>query len=193
MRPPARPGILSHKTQNLYSVSSEHFRYFAYGSNMLSARLRAKDRAPSAQATGTGYVIGRVLTFDKAGADNSGKCDIPATGRNEDRVFGVTYDIAPSDRAALDRVEELGWGYRDELLTVLTPSGPVQALAYIATRKKPGIRPYHWYKALTIAGAIEHGLPASYIRRLGEFESMEDPDPERSRLHEALVYPANRP
>jgi hypothetical protein len=35
------------------------FLYFGYGSNMLTARLQAKDRAPSATFVATGLVVDR--------------------------------------------------------------------------------------------------------------------------------------
>jgi hypothetical protein len=55
--------------------------YFAYGSNMLTRRLRDPARAPSARVLATGYVTGRRLVFDKAGQDGSGKPDSCRVGR----------------------------------------------------------------------------------------------------------------
>jgi hypothetical protein len=49
----------------------------------------------------------------------------------------------------------------------------------------PKRRTFHWYKALVIAGAIEHGLPAAYVDRLWAVESIRDPEPDRDAKREA--------
>lgn len=61
----------------------------------------------------------------------------------------------------------------------MTDSGTESALAYVATDADPSRRPYHWYKALVIAGAIEHALPTDYIDRLRAVRSGPDPMPNR--------------
>jgi cation transport regulator ChaC len=160
------------------------FLYFAYGSNMLSRRLR--ERTPSAAARAVGCVDGRRLTFDKASRDASGKCDIePFAG---ERVWGVVFEIARSEKAALDEAEGLGRGYREERLPVLTPAGAVEAVTYVATAKDPALRPYDWYKAFVVAGALEHALPEPYVERLRKVASRPDPDAARSRKNEELLH-----
>lgn len=47
--------------------------YFAYGSNMSSARLRA--RVPSCRPIGIAFLPGHELRFHKRSKDGSGKCD----------------------------------------------------------------------------------------------------------------------
>ena len=59
---------------------------------------------------------------------------------------------------------------------------------YIATRKERALRPYHWYKALVVAGAVEHGLPNTYVEWLRVFESTEDPNAKRRAENEALLF-----
>ena len=58
---------------------------FAYGSNMLTARLR--ERVSSAAAVGIGRLPGHVLKWHKRSRDGSGKCDIESTGLNEEVVW----------------------------------------------------------------------------------------------------------
>ncbi len=164
------------------------FLYFAYGSNMLSRRLRA--RTPSATATGVGYLSGRRLTFDKVSTDGSGKCDIEPTPHPTDRVYGVVFEIIVGEKAALDAAEGLGKGYCDEQVTIITSSGNVEAVAYVATAKEPALRPYHWYKALVVAGAAEHALPKPYVEWLRTVDSKPDPKPARRAENEALLAPA---
>jgi gamma-glutamylcyclotransferase len=162
------------------------FLYFAYGSNMLTRRLRAPNRAPSAALEGIGFVERRRLTFDKVSRDGSGKCDIEATNSSTDRVHGVLFSIAASEENALDREEGVGNGYRKAKIQVVTANGEMVALACIATKKNPGSRPYHWYKALVIAGAVEHGLPVPYIEWLRTVDSQPDPQASRQAQNEAL-------
>ncbi len=82
--------------------------YFAYGSNMLSCRLR--NRTPSATKFGVGYVEKHRLTFDKVSKDCSGKCDMNRTDVVTDRVYGVLFKIDPSEKTKLDAAEGLGNG-----------------------------------------------------------------------------------
>jgi gamma-glutamylcyclotransferase len=163
------------------------FTYFAYGSNMLTRRLTAEDRAPSAKRVATGYVVGRRLTFDKVSQDASGKCDAEHTDVTTDRVYGVVFEIAESERQALGVAEGLNKGYEEKMVNVVTQSGVAAHMAYIATKKEPTLRPYRWYKALTIAGAVEHDLPKDYIEWIRTIEAVEDPKAERRDKNEALL------
>lgn len=161
-------------------------RYFAYGSNMLTARLR--ERVPSARAIGIGQLVGHALRWDKRSwRDGSGKCDAEATGRKDDVVWGVLFELDPEDKLALDKAEGLGAGYLEETVNVLTEPGQVTAVTYYATDKDASLRPYHWYKALVIAGAREHGLPASYRSRLELVVTVSDPSPARTSTHKELL------
>ncbi len=161
-------------------------RYFAYGSNMLTARLR--ERVPSATAIGIGQLVGHALRWDKrSGRDGSGKCDAEATGRQDDVVWGVVFELDPEDKSALDKAEGLGGGYMEKTVQILTEAGPVTAVAYYATDKDSSLRPYNWYKALVIAGAREHGLPASYRSRLELVATVSDADSARASTHRALL------
>jgi gamma-glutamylcyclotransferase len=162
--------------------------YFAYGSNMFTCRLRNCDRAPSAIPVGTGFIAGRRLTFDKVSNDGSGKCDAEMTSSPSDKVYGVLYEIDAEDKPSLDRAEGLGCGYCEDTVTVVTRTGSLKAITYLATVKDPALRPYHWYKALVIAGAIEHGLPVAYLEWLRTCESRPDPDAKRRADNEVLLF-----
>jgi gamma-glutamylcyclotransferase len=161
-------------------------RYFAYGSNMLTVRLR--ERVPSTTAISIGQLVGHALRWDKRSRrDGSGKCDAEATGRQDDVVWGVVFELDPKDKPALDKAEGLGAGYMEKKVTVLTEAGPVTAVTYYATDKDASLRPYHWYKALVIAGAREHGLPVSYRSRLELVVTVSDPNPTRASKHKELL------
>jgi gamma-glutamylcyclotransferase len=174
----------------------ERFLYFAYGSNMLTRRLRAKDRAPSAQRVGMACVTGYRLSFDKEGKDEegrqSGKCDIRRTDVPTDRVWGVLFSIDVAESVALDKKEGARGknpGYERRDVTVVAEDGREhKAATYIALRTVQRLRPYQWYRALVVAGAVEHNLPPAYIEWLRTFESEPDPDAERRAENEALLF-----
>jgi gamma-glutamylcyclotransferase len=137
---------------------------FAYGSNMLARRLQ--ERAPSARPIGTGLLRGHALRWHKVGRDLSGKCDILSTGDPGDVVHGVLYELSLGDKPALDAAEGLGAGYEEKEVDIQTPTGVVRAHVYYATHIDPAVVPYTWYKALVVAGAQQHALPAEYISKL---------------------------
>jgi hypothetical protein len=165
--------------------SPDSFFYFAYGSNMLTSRLKA--RTPSATPQGTAFVEGHRLTFDKKSTDGSGKCDIDVTGNSADRVYGVLFTISTAEAAALDEAEGLGNGYRKGDVQAATPNGTSSAVAYFATEKDPARQPYHWYKEFVVAGAVEHALPDAYIEGLRDVPSQPDPDSSRRAKNEAVL------
>ena len=169
------------------SQPAPDFLYFAYGSNMSSRRLTAPKRAPSATRVAVGYVPGRRLTFDKfSKRDQSGKCDCEATGNPADRVYGVVYRIAASERAALDEAEGLHWGYREEVLAVVVGEVTHDALAYVATDKRRGLPIFDWYLEHVVTGAAENGLPAGYVKAIQQTPTVVDENRERAAKERAL-------
>ena len=96
------------------------------------------------------------------------------------REIKVVFELVPDEKPALDRAEGLGAGYMDKTVQVSTDAGPVTAVMYYAIDKDPSLRPYHWYKALVIAGAREHGLPAGYRSRLELVVTVSDHNPTRA-------------
>ncbi len=161
------------------------FCIFAYGSNMLTARLRQRVR--SATPIRIGRLFGHALKWHKKSSDGSGKCNAESTGRNEDVVWGVLFEIELSEKPALDRAEGLGNGYIERQVEITTDRGNVTATAYIATTKDSSLRPYHWYKAFVVAGAKEHELPQDYLRALKNSLSIPDPDHGRAAENERLL------
>jgi len=162
------------------------FMYFAYGSNMFTRRLR--ERAPSAKPQGTGFLSNFLLAFDKISTDGSGKCNIRSTNSGDDRVYGVLYELALADAAALDLAEGLGSGYRKAEVPVTTAAGErLLATTYVADHTDSQLQPYSWYKEFVVRGAMEHGLPAFYVRCIQLIDSWPDSNALRSRRNEALL------
>ncbi len=149
------------------------FRYFAYGSNMLPARLI--HRCASAKLIGTGVAPDFRLGFAKPGKDGSGKAMLVAAPGA--RLLGALFEIDISERAALDRHE--GSGYRrDDRFRVECPVSGAACLAntYLATSSDAQLRPFDWYLAVVIAGAIHHSMHPARVRALKDTAFIEDPE-----------------
>lgn len=134
--------------------------YFAFGSNLHSARLR--ERAPSAQALGAARLEGFRLCLDKLASDGSGKLNLARDAAAA--VWGVVFRIDGADLATLDGFEP---GYSQICVEVhLRGGGPLEARTFLSELRKQGLRAQPGYRALALAGAREHGLPADWIELL---------------------------
>lgn len=159
--------------------------YFGYGSNMLTERL--VDRCKSAKPIGIATAPGYSLSFFKRSIDKSGKATLAAA---EDKtVYGVMFEIARAELPALDQAEGLGpksYARDDRFCVCRADTGAeVMSTAYVATAAAidPSLTPYDWYRALVLAGAMQHGLPEGYIDSLRGAAARPDPKPDReSRL-----------
>lgn len=155
-----------------------NFHYFAYGSNMLPSRLLA--RCPSAKPISVGFASDVVLEFSKTSKDGSGKATLALLAGS--KVPGVIYMIDSSDRAALDKHEGLGLGYRrDDSFSVraLNSDEIVETSTYLATSRDPGLMPFDWYLATVIAGAIHHSIEDNHVALLRDTAFLEDTDRDR--------------
>ena len=92
--------------------------YFAYGSNMLTARLLS--RCSGAEKIEPAFLTGYTLCFDKRSRDGSGKCTIRHTGSPSDVVHGVLFTIPQSQVPSLDRAEGEGTDYDRVLIQAET-------------------------------------------------------------------------
>lgn len=101
--------------------------------------------------------------------------------------MGVLYEIAGSEKAALDVAEGLGRGYKEIEVKVLCQGQQMTAKAYQATRVNNAFIPYSWYRALVIAGAKQHQLPEDYIACLVASPAKEDPDRDQHRKNMRLI------
>ena len=160
--------------------------YFAYGSNLLVARLRA--RIPIVADLGQRALGGWALNFHKRGRDGSGKCNIVPSNIPEARVHGVVFVLTASALAALDQIEGVGHGYQRITVTLESNLG---VATYVAESSyiEPTLKPYRWYRDLVLAGAREHDLPESYLALLAAIEVIDDPDLVRALRHRALLSP----
>ena len=153
------------------------FLYFAYGSNLMSARLKA--RTPSARALGRALLPRFVLRWHKVGADATGKCDVIFTDHPGDFVHGVAYMIRRAELRHLDRVEELGTGYYACNVPIQIAGRRKLARTYRAIPIDPDLKPLDWYKRFVVQGAREHGLPSHYVAGLARTPALVDTHQQR--------------
>ena len=186
----ARAGAFVGQVERLMERTLTHVPtclYFAYGSNMLTERLR--QRVPGARPVGVGQVSGRRLAFQKASKDLSSKCDIPMSANPTDVAHGVLFNIPISEMRALDKAEGLGSGYEVHMVEVTVSGGAkLEATTYVASVSgiDPKLVPYDWYKNLVVAGAQQHSLPEAYQATIAAVASKPDPDLKRESRLEAL-------
>lgn len=159
--------------------------YFAYGSNLYQSRLL--ERVPSARFIALGHLQGYQLQFHKVGLDQSGKANIQATGQPDDIVWGAVFQMDLSERSSLDQAESLGVGYERQYLSISTAEGCLEAFTYSALLKDDTLRPFHWYKAYIVQGALDLSLPAAYIQEIEAVPSIPDPDAGRRQYHRGLL------
>jgi gamma-glutamylcyclotransferase (GGCT)/AIG2-like uncharacterized protein YtfP len=168
--------------------------YFAYGSNLLFARLHA--RTPSFRHLGIARLPNHRFSFDKIGGDGSGKCGIEQISREktnrgnesgDHEVIGVLYRMDKVEKTVLDEIEGVGHGYVDQEIAVVTHHGEIPAFTYYPTRVDKSRRPYDWYKALVLEGARENSFPRHYLAMIESIESAIDLDHRRRRTNFELI------
>jgi hypothetical protein len=131
--------------------------YFAYGSNMDQTAML--QRCPASKPVGIGRLMRhRFIIFDEGYA---------TVIRDPQRVvWGMVWDLALADVAALDRYESLSTGlYTKAVQPVVTAQGPRRAVVYIGRSAKPGM-PKPTYMEGIVEAALHAGLPEPYIREL---------------------------
>jgi len=134
--------------------------YFAYGSNMSSARLLA--RVPGCAVHGAARLVDWRLAFDKPSRDGSAKANVaPLIGH---LVWGVVWSLPESGWSRLDGFEP---GYERVPCDVFTRSDDRVGVQLYTYRGAPGGHPpFDWYLAHLTDGAEEHGLPDAWVARL---------------------------
>ena len=157
-------------------MAASGLHYFAYGSNLLFARLYA--RTPSICNRGVAVLRDHRLHFNKPGGDGSGKCGIEA-GRNGEQVLGVVYEIAADEKPLLDEIEGVGHGYSECWLEVEIGDMSLDVFTYYPTRHDCALPPFDWYKNFVLQGALENAFPAQYIARIRAVAEVVDPDGKR--------------
>jgi hypothetical protein len=165
-------------------------KYFAYGSNMCTGRLRAPNRVPSAQKVCIAKLVEHVFRFHKRSDDGSGKGDALHTRDANDLIWGVVFEIDPCEKPALDRAEGLGRGYVEKTATVVDQGGNQhEVFLYVAEAQAIDgrLRPYSWYKRFVVEGGRQHNLPAGYVDAIDGMPATQDPDQARDARMRAIT------
>ncbi|MBI2799688.1 MAG: gamma-glutamylcyclotransferase [Gammaproteobacteria bacterium] len=148
------------------------YRYFAYGSNVLAARLAA--RVAIDDDLGTAVLTGWSLRFHKRGRDGSAKCDIVSTGNPDDRVYGAVYELNANAKVSLDGIEGAERGYTT-LTLALPPFGPVYFYRADPRYTDASLLPFQWYLDLVIEGGRQRKFPADYLQPLAAQPTLPNP------------------
>ena len=161
------------------------FYYFAYGSNMLTTRL--KSRCQGAVLVGRADADSTVIEFSKPSTDESGKATLRQA--HGGRTAGVLFEIPTAELGQLDSHEGLGSGYQRRNafpIRLVDSKEIISAVTYLATSRDSGLKPYDWYLALVIAGAHEHKLGDNYPAALQRVAWMPDPVSNRRTRTDAI-------
>ena len=137
--------------------------YFAYGSNMNRAQMRA--RSGNVLEEHNAHLPNYELRFNKKVRGGTAGANVqPMQGKT---VYGVVYKIEETAFRSLDRYEGVPEHYRRIEVRVTPQDGqPVSAQVYIATKVEKGLRPAGHYLQAFLEGAREHGLPVTYIEEI---------------------------
>lgn len=161
-------------------------KYFAYGSNMSSRRL--KYRTPNVECIGVYMLKQYDLRFHKRSVDGSGKCDAFFTGHDDDLTWGVVYEIDEEEKLYLDTIEGVGKGYEIQNVVVHDELGEkLDVFMYVATDIDPAAIPYSWYKIHVLTGALESYLPQAYLEKINAVDVIAD-DNKARELQELAIY-----
>lgn len=162
-------------------------KYFTYGSNMLTERLRA--RVSSARNPIPFTLKKFWLRFHKKSDDGSGKCNIVASACGDDVVHGVLFEVENHQIKALDRAEGVGHGYRRDEIAVSINGTKTEAFVYVAEKNAidDALVPYKWYYDLVLSGAKQHDLPSDYVAGLRAIPFTHDPTQDRKSRRDALA------
>ena len=164
--------------------------YFAFGSNLSSARLL--ERIPEAAKHCVATLHQHRLCWHKKGQDLSGKCDIAFTGDPEDTVYGVVYRMTHAEGLELDAFEGAGIGYERREIQVTASHGEnIEVFTYYALEIDQQRQPYPWYKEHVVRVALEHDFPSHYVEFNKATQSIDDHD--RQRHHRELSIYLEQP
>jgi cation transport regulator ChaC len=152
--------------------------YFAYGSNMESSTLsgrRGIEWSRSAPAVARGWR----LTVDKPSLLGTGEAMATIEADPGGEVWGVLFDIAQADYEHLELTEGVLIDHYRRTTIEVAPSHSwdtplVDAVTLVSADHDPTLKPTTRYMNLLVAGAVEHGLPGSWVETLRRIEAVEE-------------------
>lgn len=148
--------------------------YFAYGSNMNQARMKARKMAVCEVLGGT--LQGCQLAFNKLAADAPHRSYANIRYAPNEHVQGVLYRLdSLTEIERMDPFEGAPRFYSREIYLIDTVQGPIAAWVYIANRAmiNEHLKPDCWYLEHLLAG--REFLTEDYHQALSEVLCNEDP------------------
>lgn len=142
--------------------------YFAYASNMEPQRFRRL--CPGGTMVGPARLPGHRLAFSRYSRQRrGGSADVVPDPESE--VWGVLYEVAEDDLAAMDRSEGVPAAYRREVVTVVDQAEEErQAITYMANRTGDFL-PHKEYLRVIVRGAEARALPPEYTESLKQIRT----------------------
>jgi gamma-glutamylcyclotransferase (GGCT)/AIG2-like uncharacterized protein YtfP len=143
--------------------------YFAYGSNLDAAQMRARCRNDALTPQGVALLPDHRLGFThRSPIRHGGVADVVPAADAE--VWGCLYDLAESEFRLLDGFEGVPHVYRRHAVTVWREGDARRAVDVttyvIVNRITPEPPPHPDYLAQIVRGATAVGLPEAYLARL---------------------------
>lgn len=146
--------------------------YFAYGSNMLSARIKAADRCPGAEFVCVAKLPGYRLAFTRKSKDGHGVADSVPNKRGV--VWGVVWRLVPDDVKELDNREGAKAAkpkyVRRPVSVCRNDNGKMLSCeTYFVVdneREEQEVPSTKQYVGYLLDGAQEHKLPRHYVAKL---------------------------
>ena len=131
-------------------------RYFAFGSNLSSTRLRA--RIGDVVVVGVATLPDHRHLFNKHGNDDTAKGNIEmAPG---EVVIGVLYEITVAQLETLVAIES---GYERVTVSVTRETATIDAVTFRAVRLADHLAPTREYLDHYVHGVREHGIEEGYL------------------------------
>ncbi len=151
----------------------ESWYYFAYGLNMNAAEMQRK--CPRAKIVGIACLHDYRLAFYEHSVvwDSAMETVVPDPGSV---VWGVLYELNAGQWEELDNAEDArmdgsGAYFHYPVTVEITGQGPQEATVYLKARWGSSGWPSTEYMDAVIQGAMDQGLPESYIRQLESIDT----------------------
>lgn len=136
-------------------------RYFAYGANLETNRLRRWCQEPVA-------VVGRAcLPGYECGFDRHGYANVRL--KPGGRVWGICYELSPAALQRIDQYEDYPTVYQRRIVTVRLNGRrdeTTKAWVYLEPPENFGYAPKPSYLRRILAAARQHGVPREWINTL---------------------------
>lgn len=147
-------------------------KYFAYGSNMDSDRMR--ERGVNFTSRKKAILKNWELVFNKVSSKNPMEGYANIRPKKESLVEGILYEIEDSDIEKLDYYEGYPFHYnREKVILCIENSEQIEAITYVANpgKVKEGLKPSRNYLEYLLNA--QDILSKDYYKKLEEWETLD--------------------